>query len=258
MKKLIEIFNYKDMIDGLVRKDLRGRYKGSVLGFIWNFINPLCQILVYYVVFSNVFNPDMEKFHIFLIAGIIPWNFFSESVVQGTGCIIANADMTKKIYFPRAVLPIATVTSRFINFLLSLAVCIVIIMLTGGHLSVSLIWWLPVLLLLEYFMALGFSFILSAINVYFRDVEYMTNVLMMIWIWLTPIMYSFEAVPEQLQKIVAINPMTPIITAYQSILYRTCDPKFQMLIYSIIFDSILLLVGIVIFEKLSDRFSEEL
>lgn len=258
MKKLIEILNYRDMIDGLIRKDLRGRYKGSILGFIWNFINPLCQILVYFIIFSNVFKPDIEKFHIFLIAGIIPWNFFSEAVIQGTGCIIANADMTKKIYFPRAVLPIAAVTSRFINLLLSLTICIVIILLTGGRLGTSLIFGLPIALLLEYFMALGFSLILSAINVYFRDVEYMTSVIMMIWIWMTPIMYSFEAVPEQLQKFVSLNPMTPVIIAYQCVLYQTSQLYLEMLIYPIVFDVILVLIGFVIFEKLSVHFSEEL
>lgn len=257
-QKFIEIFNYVDMVKGLVRRDLRGRYKGSILGFFWNFINPLCQVIVFYLVFSNIFRSGIEKFHVYLICGMMTWNFFAESLSQGSGCIVQQAEMTKKIYFPREILPISAVTSRFINLLLTLVVVAGIIAFSGVGFSLKALLFMPLILAIEYCMALGFSLLLSSIDVYFRDFEYMTGVVLMAWMWLTPIMYSLDSVPGYLQKLIAINPMTPIIMGYQSILYYKTVPDLIELGKSAIFAIIILAIGEFVFSKLEGRFAEEL
>ena len=116
-KHLMEIFEYRDMVNSLVKRDLRGKYKGSVLGFLWTYINPLCQIIVYTVVFSVIIRSGLEQFYVYMITGMIPWLFFDMSLRQGTGCVRYQGEMVKKIYFTREVLPLACVTSNFINML---------------------------------------------------------------------------------------------------------------------------------------------
>lgn len=259
LERFKEIFEYRDMIGGLVRRDLRGRYKGSFFGFLWNFINPMCQIVVYMIVFSMIFRSGLEMFPIYLIVGMMPWNFFSESLCQGSGCIFSQADMVKKIYFPREVLAISTVTSRWINFLINYAVVFIIILCSGWGFNFKVILlYLPLLLVIEYILTLAITLLLSSIDVYFRDVEYMTGVVMMAWIWLTPIMYSMDAVPEALAWLLKLNPMTPIICAYHNILYYKNVPNMYSLGKVGIFAVVLLIFAEVIFIKLERRFAEEL
>ena len=257
--KLKEILSYRNMIAGLVKRDLRGRYKGSVLGFLWNFVNPLCQMVVYTIVFSTVFRNDIEKFYVFLMIGMMPWNFFSDSLMQGSGSIVHQAEMTKKIYFPREVLPVSVVISRLINLLLTFLIMFVVIIVSGVGISLSSLLWLPLVLFVELVMALGFSLILSAINVYFRDVEYMTGVVLMAWIWMTPIMYSFDSIfSPAIKWVIGKNPMTPIILAYQNILYYHKAPDMTALMHAFLFAVIMLIAGEVIFNKLERNFAEQL
>ena len=199
--RLKEIYEYRDMIAGLVHRDLRGRYKGSFMGFLWNFINPLCQILVYILVFSMIYRSNLDKYYVFLIVGMMPWNFFSESIGQGAGCVFAQGDMVKKIYFPREVLVISTVTSRFVNFLINYLVAFAIILFSGlGFQFRIILMYLPAIMILEYIFTLGLALILASTDVYFRDIEYMTGVVTMAWIWLTPIMYPMDLVPPELRR----------------------------------------------------------
>lgn len=258
MKRIREIYSYRDMIKGLVSRDLRGRYKGSVLGFLWNFINPLCQILVFYIVFSRIFNNGIDKFHVFLVVGMMPWNFFSESLCQGAGSIMSQAEMTKKIYFPREVLPIATVTSRFVNLLLTFVVIFVIIICSNVHLSFGKLIYLPLVLFVEYILSLAFAILLSSIDIYFRDVEYMVGVAMMALVWMTPIMYSYESVTGILHTVLSLNPMTSIVVALQNILYYDRIPDFNGILYTLVFAVVLLIIGEITFRKLEKGFAEEL
>ncbi len=164
------------MIVSLVRKELRGRYKGSALGFLWTFINPLLQMLVYNLVFSILLGSAIEKFYLYLFVGLVPWLFFSASVTVGSVSVIASKDMVKKIYFPREVLPIAYVTSAFVNMLLCFLVIFAVMIVggvkTGCTIQPLAILCLPVVMLVEYVLALGFAMITSALTVYFRDLEH--------------------------------------------------------------------------------------
>lgn len=253
-----EIYEYREMIFSLVKRDLRGRYKGSALGFLWTFINPLLQLLIYTMVFSVIMRSGIEDYYIFLFVALVPWIFFSTSLTGGAGCIIAQQDMVKKIYFPREVLPIAHVTSQFINMLLSFIVIFVVLIFTRHPLHLNAILCLPVVMLVEYVLALGITMVVSAVTVYLRDVEYILGILTMAWQFLTPVMYSVDMVPEQMRGIFFLNPMTPIIIAYRNILYDGTVPQLGTLLSASVIGIVILIVGWALFHHLQKHFVEEL
>ena len=246
------------MIVSLVKRDLKGRYKGSALGFLWTFLNPLFQLLVYTMVFSVIMRAGIDDYYIFLFVALIPWIFFSTSVAGGASCILSQQDMVKKIYFPREVLPIAYVTSLFINMLLSFCVVFVILFLTGYSVKVLGMLCLPLIMIVEYILALGIVMIVSAATVYLRDLEYLLSIIMMAWQFLTPVMYSLDMVPAEVRWIFGFNPMTPIINAYRDILYYGKVPELQTLVLASVIGVILFLIGWFVFDKLQRKFVEEL
>lgn len=246
------------MIVSLVRKDLRGRYKGSVLGFLWTFVNPLLQLIVYSIVFSIIVKMGIDNFSMFLFVALVPWIFFSSCITSGSTVILQQQDLVKKIFFPREVLPVAYVTSSFINMLFSFIVIFVAIIVTNHGINPAALLFLPLIMLIEYILALGFSFVASAITVYFRDLEHILNNLSMAWMYLTPILYTQEMVPEQYKPLFNLNPMTPIIIAYRDILFYKRIPSLNTLIGASITGVVSLILGFILFNKLKKGFAEEM
>ena len=258
METLKELYSYREMIFSLVRKELRGRYKGSVLGFLWTFINPLLQLLVYTLVFSVIMRMGIDRYYLFLFVALIPWIFFSASLTGGSGSILASKDMVKKIYFPREIMPICYVTSAFVNMLLSFVVIFAVVLVSGMGVNPVALLYLPVIMLVEYVLALGIALLASALTVYFRDLEYILGIIAMAWQFLTPVMYSSDLVPENLLPIWKLNPMTPVIEAYRQILYYKEVPHLDTLLNASILGVVTLVVGYVVFRKLQKGFAEEL
>lgn len=258
MTTLKEIYAYREMIFSLVRRDLKGRYKGSVLGFLWTFINPLLQLGVYTMVFSVIMRNGIKDYYLFLFVALIPWIFFSTSLSGGASCIWAQKEMVKKIYFPREVLPISFVTTQFVNMLLSFLVVFAVLIVCGKGLNPVALLCLPVVMLVEYMLSLGVALIASAITVYLRDVEYILGIITMAWQFLTPVMYSIDQVPENLMSVFNLNPMTPIIVAYREILYYKQVPKLQTLLHASLLGILLMVVGMLSFSVLKRHFAEEM
>ena len=253
-----EIYAYREMIFSLIKRDLRGRYKGSALGFLWTFFNPLFQLIVYSFVFSVIMRAGYEKYYLFLFIALIPWIFFSTSVVGGAGCIWAQKEMVNKIYFPREVLPIAHVTCQLINMLLSFVVVFLVLIVTGHGISLVPLLYLPIVMAVEYLLALGITMIVSAVTVFLRDIEYILGIVMMAWQFLSPVMYGMDMVPERLRPIMALNPMTSILTVYRDIFYYKRVPDVQSLLQATVLGVALLIIGVIVFENLKKKFSEEL
>lgn len=258
MKHLREIYDYRQMIFSLVRKELRGRYKGSALGFLWTFINPLLQLCVYTFVFSIVMPNNIDKFYLYLFVGLIPWLFFSGSLTGGAASIINQKDMVKKIYFPREVMPIAYVTSNFVNMLLCFVVIFAVVIVSGVGINPIAICYLPIIMAVEYIMCLGGAMLTSALTVYFRDLEYILGIVTMAWMYFTPVVYSIDMVPENLRPFMNLNPMTPVIVAYRDVLYSKQVPHIGTLASGFVLGCIVLIVGCVVFQKLQRGFAEEL
>lgn len=256
IEKIKEIYRYRHMLYTLVKQDIRGRYKGSVLGFLWTLLNPLFMLLVYSVVFQFVFKNDVENYPIYLFICLMPWNCFQNSIFMGTSCVSNNASILKKVYFPREILPIATVISNMINYLFSAVIIFIALLVSGVGISWSAL-FLPVILLIQAVFTLGLIFLLSSVNVYLRDVQYMMNPIMMIWMYATPILYSVTMVPEKFRSIYMWNPMTRLMLAYQDILYNKTLPELSSLGITVVVAIVTLVIGYLVFARLQRRFAEE-
>ena len=258
IKHLKEIYAYRQMIFSLVRKELRGRYKGSVLGFLWTFINPLLQLMVYTFVFSIVLPNNIDKFYLYLFVGLVPWLFFSGSMTGGAACIVNQKDMVKKIYFPREVMPISYVASGFVNMLFCFIVIFAVIIVSGVGVNPVALLYLPVIMIVEFIMALGGAMLTSALTVYFRDLEYILGILTMAWLYFTPVVYSMEMVPDWIKPYFNLNPMTPVINAYRDILYYKQVPQMGTLLHATVLGVVVVVIGSILFNKLQKGFIEEL
>lgn len=258
MKLLRELWNYREMIISLVKRDLKSRYKGSVLGFLWMFLNPLLQLAVYTAVFSVIMKTGIEKFYLFLFVALVPWIFFSMCLSGGTTVVFAQQDMVKKIYFPRQVLPIAFTTSQFVNMVLSFIIIFIVVFFSGIGLHANALVYLPVVMIIEYILALGITFLTSALTVYFRDLEHILGIVSMAWMYMTPILYDVTSVPEQLLPVFNLNPMTSIIVAYRDILYYGRAPQLGTLWNALILGIIVMVIGEITFAILQRHFVEEL
>ena len=252
------IWNFRDMVFELTHRELRGKYKGSLLGFLWTYINPLMQILVYAFVFSQIFRSGIEKFHLYLIVSMFPFNFFTGGVIQGLGSIRYQGDLVKKVYFPRQILPIVSLTVNFVNMLISFLIIYSILLVSGWGIDLKLQVWLLPVMVIEYFFALGLALMLSAVEVYFRDIEHIVTVLMMIWMYVTPMFYSIEIIPEKFLPVFYCNPMLYVIGMYQQILYYKVAPNMVYMARGAGFAVAVMAIGSVIFKVLEKRFAEEL
>lgn len=258
MSFLRELWQYREMIISLVKRDLKSRYKGSILGFMWMFLNPLLQLCVYTIVFSVIMKSGIEKYYLFLFVALVPWIFFSMCLSGGTMVVFGQQDMVKKIYFPREVLPISFTTSQFVNMLLSFLVIFLVVFIEGINIKWQAWACLPLVMIIEYILALGITFLASALTVYFRDLEHILGIVSMAWMYLTPVLYSIDMVPEEYMVIAKLNPMTPITIAYRDILYYGQVPQLSTLVNAIALGMIVLLIGKVSFSRLQRGFAEEL
>ncbi len=255
---LKELYDYREMIKSLVKKELRARYKGSFLGFLWTFVNPLLQLLVYSIVFSVILRMGIENYSMFLFVALVPWIFFSSSITSGSTVILQQQDLVKKIYFPREVLPIAYVTSCFINMLFSFVIIFSVLLIQDHGLYAPTLLVLPVVMAVEYILTLGFTFLTCALTVYFRDLEHILSIVAMAWMYLTPVLYAKEMIPEQYRYLEQLNPMTSIITAYRDILFYKKIPHLHTLTAALLIGIISLVLGMAVFSRLKKGFAEEL
>jgi ABC-type polysaccharide/polyol phosphate export permease len=265
--RLQELLRYRGLIRNLVVSELKARYKNSVLGFVWSLLNPLAMMLVFTVVFGVLWpNNQIKNYPIFLLCGLLPWNFFSISVTSSITSITGNGNLIKKVYFPREVLPIATVLAQLVNFLLALLVLFVVLLVFRSNFS-SWLWTLPLIILIQTCFTLGIGFVLSTLHVFYRDTLMVMEVVMLAWFFLTPVFYSVLQLPASYmllgvevdvrRLIYILNPMASIINVYRDLLYfgyRT-DPDF--FIRTTLTALLVLLFGYWFFVRYRDRFGEE-
>ncbi len=252
-----KLYEYREFLKTNVKKDIRGKYKGSFLGVLWSFINPLLMALVYAIVFPFILRDTQEHYVTFIIIGIIPWNFFTTVISQGTFCIIANASIIKKVYFPREILPISVATSGLVNFLISLPIIFMFLLFSGIGFSKYII-FLPIVIITQYILQLAIILITCAINVYIRDAEYIINFIITMLFYATPVLYSPTMFPESIRWILRLNPMTTVIEGYRSILYSQTMPDFSAIFLALGIAVIIFLIGVKIFKHLEKRFAEEI
>jgi lipopolysaccharide transport system permease protein len=257
------LFSYRELLFSLTKKELKVKYRGSVLGFFWSLLNPTLTMLVYTFVFSIVLRGGIEQFAVFLICALLPFNFLSNSVNYGAGCIISNGNLVNKIYFPREIIPLSIVLSNLVNFFFELAALFIVLGVMGYRFYIYL-YLLPVLIFIQFFLVVGMTFLVSALNVFFRDLQHLITIIMMVWFFGTPIIYPLSMVPEKFQIFLKINPMTIYADYYRNIFYyvkyqesagfpSTLDTLMALGITILIF-----FIGYFVFKRLEPRFAEEI
>lgn len=252
-----KLFQYREFLSTSIRKEIRGKYKKSFLGILWSFLNPLLMLMVYAIIFPIILKSSEKNYVMFLMTALIPWTFFTTVVMQGASTIVANGNILKKVYFPREILPISTVTSGLVNFLISCIIIFIFLIFTGIGFS-KYILLLPFIILIEYLLLLGIVFILSSVTVYLRDLEHIIGVVIQALFYGTPIVYSLSAIPSKFMWVFKLNPMAYIIQGYRDILYYQTMPNLQGLFLILAFSLGLIIVGYQIFSYLQKNFAEEL
>jgi len=251
-----QIYRYREFLKTNVKKDIRGKYKGSFLGVLWSFINPLLMTLVYAIVFPFILRNSQPNYVTFIVIGILPWTFFTTVVSQGTYCVLGNAQIIKKVYFPREILPISVATSGLVNLFIALPIILAFCIFSGLGLTWNILLF-PVIALTQFILLLGIVLITSAINVYIRDAEYIIQFFVSMLFYGTPVLYSATLFPEQFRWILSLNPMCTIINSYRDIFYYQQLPNFAMLGIVFLFSLLLLIIGVQVFKKLEKGFAEE-
>ena len=262
------LYRYRDLVRNLVARDLKVRYKHSVLGIVWSMLNPLGMMLVFTVVFTILIpNNSIERFPIFVMCGLLPWNWFSGSIIGSIYSVVNSAPLVKKVFFPREVLPISVVLSNLVHFLLALVVLLGMMLVSGTPLT-RWILLLPLLIAIQFVFTMGLGFFLSAVNVHFRDTAQIMDVLMLAWFFLTPVVYSTDLIPPTkvilgydipVQRLAYIlNPMASLIASYRVILYNGAPPDLAFLLRTVVTAIASFVIGYLFFLRSSKDFGEVL
>ena len=252
-----ELYNYRELLKTNIKKEIRGKYKGSWLGILWTFLNPLLMLAVYAFVFPYILRVNVENYTIFMIVALIPWNFFTIAIQTGTSSVTINGNILKKVYFPREIIPFSVTTSQLINFLITCLIMFVFILVSGVGFSIHLLWF-PLIVLIEYILILAFNLVLSAVTVFVNDLAHFVQVAMTLGFYATPIVYLSSMLPAKYQWAMYVNPMAVLVEAYRSVLYYHKTPDIKWITIWGILSIILLIIGYIIFKKLEKTFVEEL
>jgi len=251
------------MIRAMVVRDMRARYMGSFLGFFWSVIHPLTQLVLYYFVFAVVMKmrlgPEYSgtSYAFWLIAGLLPWMLFSEAVTRAPNAVIEQSNLVKKMPFPSEILPIVNLTAAIVNHLIGLTLLIGFLALLGEGVSVNILWVLPYLAVTTLFI-LGVTWLLSAVNVFLRDIGQIISVVVNIWFFLTPIIYPQNLVPDSVQGILRLNPMLHVVDGYRMAILGKGEVDIGGLAYVLVAGLVAFALGGMTFKKLKPAFADVL
>ena len=244
---------YTPLIKELVKRDLRLKYRRSVLGYLWSLLNPLLMMIVMTLVFSYMFRFDIPNYPLYLICGQTLFNFFNEATNMAMQSVIQNAQLIKKVYIPKYIFPISKVTSSFVTMSFSLVAILIVMLATGSSFHFSmLLFWLPLLML--FIFSSGISMLLSALAVQFRDITHLYGVLTMAWMYLTPIFYPVEAIPEGVASVIMANPLYTYIDIFRSLVLYGEIPGAQTILSGFAVALVMFTVGALIFRRMQRNF----
>jgi lipopolysaccharide transport system permease protein len=254
---LREQYNYRHLIWILAWVDFKQRYKNSVLGYFWSLLEPLMMLSILYLIFSNLMKSPVEYYPLFLLMGLIMWNFFSRATTSSLAVIRFKPSMIKKVYFPREILVISTCTTAFLMSLFESIVFIVFMAIFQIPLSLYIL-YLPCIIFLYYMLTLGVSLALAALNVFYQDVQYIWAVILQIGFFATPVMYPLSVFPPYLQHLLSYNPLAQIIFLARDVTLYAKAPNAASFAYVIVIAFVILATGYWIFSRMEPRFAEEL
>jgi lipopolysaccharide transport system permease protein len=259
-----ESVRYRGLLRNLLARDLAVRYKNSILGFAWTLLNPLLLMIVFTIVFQVLLPSDIPHFAVFVLIGILSWNFCVGAIVASIHSIVGNGDLVRKVYFPREMLPLSAVLASLVHFLLAFTLVFLALPIAGIPLT-PLVLWLPVTILFQTAFVAGLGLILAAANVFFRDTEAIVDVAVIAWFFLTPIFYRLEVLWDKTigpfnagWLMHVLNPMASFISTYRLVLIDRAPPAPDFLARTFATSLVILVLGYLLFKRLEPQFGEEL
>jgi len=257
MNGFVQILSYRDLLKNLVSRDFKTRYKRSYLGILWSLLNPLLIIMVYTLAFDYIMKIRVKNFPMFFMCGYLPWSYLAASLSASLTSLSESGYLIKAVYFPREILPLSTILSCLIHFLITF-IFVFPFLILFGYFPKWVVFSLPLIILLQSLFIFGLSLFLSSIHVFFRDLRYILDVILMAWFWLTPIAYSASLIPEKFLFFYKLNPMTLFVTAYREVLLNgvLLEPKYWMAILLATAGSLVL--GYLSFLRIRKRLAEEI
>jgi ABC-type polysaccharide/polyol phosphate export permease len=266
IRRIGDLVSYHELIKNLVVRNLKVRYKNSVLGVLWSLLNPLLMTMVFTILFTVLSRTDIENYPVFFMCGYLPWAFFATSLNASTGSVVNNANLIKKVYFPREILPIVDVLSNLVNFLVALVVLFAMLLVFRMPLQPAAL-LLPVIILTQLAFTIGMGLLLSTANVFYRDTQHILEVVLQAWFFLTPIFYSITALPESAMILGVpidvslwmrrLNPMASLVAAYQDVLYWGELTGVDFFLRTLATCLVVLVIGYLVFCRFSPLFGEE-
>ena len=266
IRRIRDLVLYRELIKNLVIRNLKVRYKNSVLGILWSLLNPLLMTLVFTAVFTVMLKSPIDRFPVFFMCGFLPWTFFSSSLTAATGSIVANSGLIKKVYFPREILPIVEVLSNLVNFLLALVVLFAMLAIFRFSFKPAML-MLPLIILIQLVFTVGMGFLLATANVFYRDTQHILEVVLQAWFFFTPIFYAIDLLPERAMFLGMpidlrlwtrrINPMASLVASYQDVLYWGHATGLDFMLRTLLTCLVVLVIGYAVFYHFSPVFGEE-
>jgi lipopolysaccharide transport system permease protein len=259
----LSVWAYRYFIVSSIKTDFRSRFARSKLGGLWAVLNPLAMVLVYALILSNIMTAKLPEvstqyaYPVYILSGVLGWTLFSELFGSLLNVFISNANLLKKMSFPKLALPLISIGTALINFVLFLLMMFLVFGLLG-HLPYHALLWLPLLVVLTVALATGLGLFFGTLNVFMRDIGQVMNIVMQFWFWLTPIVYMMSIVPQKYHWLFMLNPMTGIIMGYQDVLLYDKAPDLNILIYPTLFSVVMLLLSFVIFKKANKEMADVL
>jgi lipopolysaccharide transport system permease protein len=257
VNNLRKFYQYRYLVYMWMLREIKIRYKQSMLGVAWAVLQPLSLMLIYTLVFSYFVQIPTGgiPYPIFSYVAILPWTLFSTSLSFGIPSLVANMNLLTKIYFPREILPLTPIGASLLDFMIGFLVFLVFMILYRVHLYVTIL-WLPILLIIQIVLTLGVSLFASALNVFYRDIRFMVPLVIQLWFYATPIIYPYSSVPEWLRPIYNLNPMVGIIDSYRRVILLGQPPLVQLLAYSTVISIILFILAYVYFKRVEWKFAD--
>jgi lipopolysaccharide transport system permease protein len=252
------VVQYRELIKNLVLKDLKLKYRGSVLGFMWSLVNPIVMVGVYAIAFTFILRTRVEGFVFFLLLGILPWGFFANSANMATGAITDSGNLMKSVSFPRAILPASVVFFNLAQYLLTVMVLLPIMLLVYRVPPSGLTLLYPVFLALQVLFTMGVALLLAAGTAFFRDIRHLLEIALSMLFWLTPIVYPLSQATPGVQKLILLTPLSPYVAAYHQIFYYREWPSLELWALAVLYAMASFAVGLWVFLSVEDRLAEQI
>ena len=252
-----DLIRYRELIELLTAREIKVRYKQSVLGILWALFQPLLMVVIFTAIFTKIVRMPTGNipYPVFFLSGLLPWMFFSNSLTASISSIVANADLVKKIYFPRVIFPITSILAALFDFLISFILLAILMCFFQIKVSNWIVFF-PVILFIQIILSVGISLLLSALNVLYRDVRNAIGSIIQIWMFATPVIYPLENIRPHLRSILLLNPMAGLVDSYRNVLAFSSPPNFLYLLESTVISVLILIIAYFVFKRLEPTFAD--